>query len=423
MKLDVKPLIALCDEKVDIRVTDLPPFEKVTISAAMNLPWAEDVRYESFASFTADSDGNLDLSKQKPDSGSYNFVDSMGLIVSMKSKDPNAIKKIGKNISIGKSLFIDISVQCEQGQANARLERVFKAKEVKTQRISDEFVGELFYSDNPNNKTIVFLGGSGGGLAIQSPIASLLASHGFNVLSLPFFNEKGLPAQLSGIPLEYFEKVFTWLLENPITSGKAINLYGWSKGGELALLLASRYPFIAKVAAFAPHAYCFQGLALFKTVSSWTFGGKSLPFIHLKARWLLADIIRCFIKNKPFGFTQTYKKALNEAKNKEDARIKVEDSNADLLLFAGKQNNIWNTYDGCIKIIDTLQERNYGHSFELFAYENAGEPPFPVPYVIPLSGTTLKIAPRFVLSVGGTVEGNAIATADSWFKAIGFFRK
>jgi pimeloyl-ACP methyl ester carboxylesterase len=423
MKLDVQPLIALCDEKVDIRVTDLPPFEKVTINAAMNLPWAEDVKYESSACFTADSDGNLDLSKQKPDSGSYNFVDSMGLIVSMKSKDPNAIKKIGKNISIGKSLFIDISVQCQQGQANARLERVFKAKEVKTQRISDEFVGELFYSDNPNNKTIVLFGGSGAELSIQSPIASLLASHGFNVLSLAYFKEKGLPAQLSGIPLEYFERVFIWLSENPITSGKGINLYGVSKGGELALLLASRYPLIAKVAAFAPHAYCFQGLALFKTVSSWTLGGKSLPFIHLKARWLLADIIRCFIKNKPFGFTQTYKKALDKAKNKEDARIKIEDSNADLLLFAGKQNNMWNTYDGCIKIIDTLQKRSYRHSFELFVYENAGEPPLPAPYIIPPGENALKIAPRLVLSTGGTLEGNATAEADSWFKTIEFFRK
>jgi hypothetical protein len=41
-----------------------------------------------------------------------------------------------------------------------------------------------------------------------------------------------------------------------------------SKGGELALLLASRYPFIKKVAAFVPHAYSFQGLA-FKNVSSY----------------------------------------------------------------------------------------------------------------------------------------------------------
>jgi len=182
-------------------------------------------------------------------------------------------------------------------------------------------------------------------LGANLPMASLLASHGFNVLTLAYFSEKGVPAKLAEIPLEYFEKAFDRLKNNPVTAGKGLYLHCTSKGGELGLLLASRYPFIKKVAAFAPHAYCFQGLG-FKNVSSWIYEGKQIPYIRTKSGTLIADMLGCFIKNKPFGYTHTYKTSLLSATNKENARIKIENAQADILLFAGKQDNIWNSYDG-----------------------------------------------------------------------------
>jgi len=57
MKLDIEPLSALCDQRVDIRVSGLAPSAKVKMSAAMTLPWAKNLRYESFADFTGDLDG------------------------------------------------------------------------------------------------------------------------------------------------------------------------------------------------------------------------------------------------------------------------------------------------------------------------------------------------------------------------------
>lgn len=421
MKLQIQPLVALCDEKISISVSELPPFSKVKISASMCLPWAKSVLYKSFAWFTADANGRVDLSKQKPDSGTYDFIDSMGLIVSMKSQDPKVMEKITKNISVSESMFIDILAECGQERANAKLERLFRIPEIKSQRTSDEFVGELFYSDNPNNKTIVWIGGSGSGLGINSVIAAPLASRGFNVLAVAFFGEKGLPAQLSRIPLECFEKVFTWLRNNPITAGKEIQILGMSKGAEAALILASRYPFITRMVLWAPHAYCFQGIA-YKNESSWTYEGKDLPYIRLRNRWVYANMLSGFIKNEPFEFASTYKKGVAVAKNKEAARIKVEDARADLLLITSKECGMWNTYDGCIEIMDTLRKHNYPHSYDLIVYEDAGEP-YLVPYVIPAGEITMKMAPRLVLSMGGTVEGNAHARADSWEKAIEFFTK
>lgn len=62
MKLHVEPLVALCDDRVTICVSEVPPFAKVKLSCLLRLPWAKDVLFESSAWFTADSTGKLDLS-------------------------------------------------------------------------------------------------------------------------------------------------------------------------------------------------------------------------------------------------------------------------------------------------------------------------------------------------------------------------
>lgn len=421
MKLNVSPLISLCDEKVSICISELPPFGKVKMKASVCIPWAKNVRLESTAFFTADNNGYIDISKQKPDSGDYDFIDGMGLISSVKLTE-GRINDIGRNISVKDSMYVIITAECGQDQTSVKLERLFMSPDVKQERITNGFLGEFFCTDDPNNKTILLLGGSGGSLGANLPIASLLASHGFNVLTLAYFSEEGLPSKLSEIPLEYFEKAFAWLNNNRITTGKDIYLHCTSKGGELGLLLASRYPYIKKVAAFAPHAFCFQGIG-FKNVSSWTYDGKQVPYIRLKAGILIANMLGCFIKNTPFGFTYTYKESLLKAKNKDDARIKVENAKADILLFAGKQDNIWNSYDGCVEIMDTLRKKSYQYEYQLYSYKNAGHP-FYAPYIIPASeSASMKMAPRMSLSSGGTFEGNAYAQTDSWEKALAFFKK
>jgi hypothetical protein len=421
MELAVEPVVAMCDEKVAISISGLPPGGRVKLEASMRLPWAQSVEFESSAWYIAGADGLVDPGKQKPDSGSYDEADGMGLLGSMTSRDKRALAKIGRNISVDNSLFIDVTAQRGGDKAGVRLERKFLAEGIRRLRIDDGFKGELFHPEKLAGQTVVFLGGSGSGLAVNSPYAALLAAHGFNVLSVAYFGERGLPAKLSAIPLEYFDRVFAWLGGNPATRGTEISLLAVSKGAELALILASRLPFIRKVAALGPHAYCFQGLA-YRNVSSWAYGGKSLPFIRLKNGVALADVLKCFFKNKPFGFTHTYEKCLEAANNKEAARIKVENAKADLLLLTTTQCNMWNSYSGCLVIMDALRKSHYPHRYDLVVYENAGEPYFP-PYVIPYGDAKLKIAPRLTLWLGGTAKGNARAQADSCERAVRFLKE
>ena len=420
MKLDVHPRAALCDQKLTLCVSDLPAHGRVKISASMCLPWAETVRFESTAWFTADARGSVDVSRQKPDSGSYDFADSMGLIASMKSPDPRVMEKVGRNICVDRDFLIEIAAESGSERTSISLERRFKDPQVRCERITDEFVGEFYYSGAPDNQTIVWLGGSGSGLGINALVCAPLASHGFNVLSVPFFGEKGLPARLSRVPLEYFDRVFGWLAKHPLTSGREVQILGMSKGAEAALLLASRHPWITRVALWAPHAYCFQGIA-FRNESSWTYAGKDLPYIRLKNRWLLGDALRCFLTNKPLGFTPLYQKGLASARNREEARIRVENSHSELLLVTSRDCGMWNTYDGCTEIMETLRQHHYAHAVEQVVYEQAGEP-YLVPYVIPIM-SSVKLAPRLVFSTGGTLEGNLRAQTGAWEKTIAFFHQ
>ncbi|MGK5507494.1 acyl-CoA thioester hydrolase/BAAT C-terminal domain-containing protein [Brevibacillus formosus] len=424
MKLFVGPVIALIDEPIQITVTNLSPAAKLFITATMHFPWAPTEAYEASALFIADSNGTVDLSKQKPDEGTYDFIDSMGLIASMQKVSSKGAN-IALNISAEHPLVIEMYFECGEERDTVRLERMFKSPGVISQKIHDPFVGELFYTPCTNYKTIVVLGGSDGSLDSLSLIAGPLASRGFHVLNVGYFGLEGLPEKLEEIPLEYFEKIFAWLKDNPITQANEIYVHGTSKGGELALLLASRYEVIKKVAASAPHAYCFQaldGLMSGKNVSSWSYAGKSLPFIPVDNDIFFEHQRHCLDLHTPFGFTTTYRESMNRAANKEAARIKIENANADILLIAGQQDNVWNTYDGCLDVMEALAKHNYPYEYNLLAYPDLGHS-LPVPYIIPLCETLSVQMPLGEFTSGGTLQGNCHAQADSWQKTVAFFQK
>jgi pimeloyl-ACP methyl ester carboxylesterase len=423
VKLLAYPLTALCDARIAISVSDAPPFGKVDISASMSLPWTEAVKYESHTTFTADSNGSLDLSKQRPDSGSCSFIDSMGPILSM-TRVMGDFKDVLKTVSVHDSIVIDLKAGCGPDSASLRLERLLISPGLRSERINEPFVGELFYNDSRHDKTVIFLGGSSNeDLCTILPPAALMASHGFNVLALSFFGEKGLNSQLAEVPLEYFETVFTWLERSSITTCKEIYVYGASIGAVLALLLASRYPTITKVVAVNPLAWCFQGLTP-KRVSLWTYHGESLPFIRFAWLPTMRYMASCILRNKPLGFAYMYRKSLEVAHNKEEARIRLEDANADILLFGGQRDGWWDSHGACLAMIAELDRHKYQHTYEYVTYKDGGHACY-APFVIPVDefSSPIKLAPRVVLSEGVSREANAYMLEDSWERAIEFLKR
>ncbi|AET67933.1 lysophospholipase [Desulfosporosinus orientis DSM 765] len=422
MKITIENQEAFVDEKVRITVSGLTPNSQLRARMKMELPWCSGEEFSSYAVFEVGETGEVDFDQAEPVAGTYKARTSMGLIYSLRLSK-SAGKNIAENISIEKPIRINLGLEASSEQKEIQLIRYFAAKNLIIKPVSDGFTGQLFYRENSCDKTILMLGGSDGQMESLALIAGPLASRGFNVLSVPYFGVEGLPEKLEEVPLEYFEKIFHWLETNAITKAEEIYLHGTSKGGELALLLASRYPRIKKVAAVEPHAYCFQaldGLMSGKNVSSWSYQGKSIPFIEVDNNIFFEDQKKAVGAGMPFGFAGTYQKSLERAGNKEEARIKIENSEADILLICGEKDNIWNSYDACSELLQVLKRHNYRHSVQLLSYENMGHP-MPVPFVIPLSLTLEMPVNGGLFSSGGTVEGNARGQYESFRKTIEFF--
>src|SRR5262245_44786406 len=79
-RFDLEQTDALVDEVIPIRVSGLTPGAAVTI----HLHGGLDDGWTSSATFTADRDGKVDVTRMAPSKGSYKDVDAMGLFWSLE---------------------------------------------------------------------------------------------------------------------------------------------------------------------------------------------------------------------------------------------------------------------------------------------------------------------------------------------------
>lgn len=239
---------------------------------------------------------------------------------------------------------------------------------------------------------IIVLGGSEGGESQRR--AKAFAAEGYQVMSLAYFKSPGTPDYLDEIPLEYFDKPIEWFAKRPNMTDKKIVLVGGSKGGELALLLASRKKEIAGAIAISPSSVVFQGIpkVFWPPRSSWTYDGKPLPFVPYDASQGV----------DPRNLRPLYKLSLSHTEKVAKASIQVERITGPILFLSGEDDGMWPASDMAKVMMDRLKKKGFPHAFSHVKYENAGH--------------TLN---EFFM-IGGTEEGNKEARLDSWQKAMSF---
>ncbi len=245
----------------------------------------------------------------------------------------------------------------------------------------------IFYPATGESRdvVIVMLGGSEGGMPNYYDTDGLTAA-GYSCLIVGYFRTPNTPDRLQMIPLEYFEHVLDGLQSMPEVSGKKIVVWGGSKGGELALLLASRYNRIEGVIAAVPSAVVFQGIGA-QRVSSWSYEGIAIPFVpYVDYDW--STIVDA-------QYIDMYEQSLDQTEAVKQAMIEVTNINGPILLLTGKEDTMWPSSEMGDMVIERLAEQGFEHGYWHFAYDDAGH--------------TLNENHM----MGGTKEGNKKARIDA----------
>jgi poly(3-hydroxybutyrate) depolymerase len=214
---------------------------------------------------------------------------------------------------------------------------------------SGSLVGTLFApADGKRHATIVVVGGSEGGL--HDDQARVLAEHGYAALALAYFGVDPLPSKLRAIPVETVTRGIDWLVARAEVDAARIGILGTSKGGEFALLVASREPRIRATAAIVPSAHVWFDLAFDGSpeTSSWSSSGAPVAFIPSDQ---VADraVGIAFGTGGSISFRDTFNASYAAASPaaRERAAIPVEKIAGAVLCIAGSDDMEWDSAAAC----------------------------------------------------------------------------
>lgn len=414
--IEVSPKEAMIDEPVSIRILKCPKDEPVKLLSTM---FDDDsVKWVSVNTFKP-INGVVDLTSIAPISGSYDTIDAMGFIWSMK---PDSIEKpvlfSSKKLSplnIQIEVFIDDSLVIKSNLSRLRIQPDVVRIDVREEGL----VGTLFIPKNAANiPGIIDLSGSGGDLSETR--AALLASHGYITFALAYFGIESLPETLDNIPLEYFEKAIHYLKQQKGIDPDRIGIIGSSRGGELSLLVGSTYSEITCVIGYASSVFINPGS---KGGAAWTLNGEPLPFISQKPDiQVIAEIQKSIAESKAVSFTPMFNSILKNRNDLQDMEIPIEKTNGPILLISGQDDQIWPSAQFSEIAVERLKAITFTHQIKHLTYQNAGHrigPPYKPVTILeathPVSGILMKF--------GGTVAGNANACINSWQQVLSFLKE
>lgn len=273
---------------VPVVIHGLAPRQKVTLVAERVMSGdGQPTAYRAEAQYMADRQGRIVLASNAPVAGDYTNADASGLFWSM-----HPIAKVPTDVASGTAR---ISVLVAGRLAATAVTRFIVADpRIKSEPV-EGFAGAMLFQIPSKHRlpVVIALGGSEGGSSFGRAFGPWLAGQGYAVLALPYYapdwgSEKlpGLPVDFADIPVDRLEAVYRWIEGRPDLDQRRIGLYGVSKGGEFAIIAASRFSWLKAVAAIVPSDVVWEGwgpdVEVDDTRSSFSWVGQPLPFVPYK---------------------------------------------------------------------------------------------------------------------------------------------
>lgn len=449
LQLSVTPADALLSERRRVQISGAVPGSLVTVRAE-TLRGEE--RWASQVVYMADARGSIDLDVSAPVSGDFRVADAMGLFWAQRrdtavggSSEPSrvdsaivtrvtasAVPGTGQfSVSLGQPAELFSEANSDTGGAaaeevSAEVHQRLLARGVTRREIRAEgLVGTLFTPPGEGpHPTIIVMNGSGGG--INEARAALYAAEGIQTFALGYFKAPGLPRYISRTPLEYFERALHYTARELNPRGGTPVISGQSRGGELSLLLASRFPdLIAGVVAFVPGAFVFGAQGAADPAEGWngpTWVHEGAPLEHL---WHNNAEVTWQPWNDappPTRHADVYIDGLRDRELARSSRIPIEKFPGPVLCISGLDDRAWPSSMASRIVFDALERSGHAAERLHLDYVDAGHgiaiphlPSTEIERVHPVSGVHY--------SNGGTPRGIAHASADSFTRVCEFVHR
>lgn len=404
----ITPERVLHDREVSIQLHGLKPGQRVTVRATRGA-------YKSEMEFAVDAAGKVDASKSDPKLGGK--ASPLQLLWSMKRDE--TVKDVAAPMDELAPIKVSLSALVDGKQvAVGSFEFIFLSPDVERITVKEgRLRGVLFRPKAGGNYPgLITLSGAGGGLSESR--AALRAAHGYAVLALAYFNYDDLPKNLVAIPVEYFEEALAWMEKQPFIDGERLAFLGASRGGELALLLGAHFPGIKAVIAYAP-SHVVGRAAGGGREAAWTYRGEPIPWFTPKVD---EAEYRKLLEANPGNTTPAWRFRLRDEAAVRKAAIPVEKSEGAVLLITGADDRVWSSSDMADAVVKRMQDHKCPNGARHLKYPDAGH--FIGLPNEPTTDTTLRgTLTKASLGVGGTAQGGAYASWDSWSRGLEFLEK
>ncbi|WP_168581215.1 acyl-CoA thioester hydrolase/BAAT C-terminal domain-containing protein [Gephyromycinifex aptenodytis] len=273
-------------------------------------------------------------------------------------------------------------------------------------RVTEQGLIANYYPGAERAPGILVLGGSEGGLSpYVDEQARQLHDAGYSTLALSYFAAPGQPPAMESLPLETFDTALAYLAAQPHVDPARLGVIGTSKGGEAALLVASRHPDLASVVGMVPSSVVWQGLdqqrpwRMSSIGSTWSHQGVDLPYLPYGEYSPGADLV------------ELYRDGLTALAAHHQAVIPIEKSKAAVLLVCGGADTLWPSCDMSNQVLSRAQAAG-GPTVSVLSYPEAGH--F-------AAGPPVDVTSEFYSRLdmfGGTPESNQAAREQGWPKVL-----
>lgn len=230
---------------------------------------------------------------------------------------------------------------------------------------------KLFLGKGASQPLLVGFGGSEGGNAWASDRwqaqRQRFLDQGYAFMAVGYFGMPGTPKHLDRIALDAIHRAIRRAGANPRIDGRCVVLLGGSKGAELALALASHYPDIRGVIGLVPGHAVFAGLTPALTTSSFSLGGKPLPFVPVP--WSATPGLLAGDHRAAFDAMLTDRAAVDRA------AIAVERINGPILLLSATRDEMWDSTRMSDAIVARLAQKRFAFPYRHIAVEGGHNEP------------------------------------------------